>query len=235
MTTRLRQALRGIDGRLSSAAASVRVETQAALGFGLWFFQKNSRSMVHLREDEGILHPYGSRWVQPIGYVGRICSHCRSMHPLDFVKAVEDLDRWKPGEAYHEMMSLIQRGENAPSMHSLTSWQHAPDGYTQLAVLDPDEGDPRIQAHTFDCMTLSFAIMHMADITSDDFEYVAAWMKRRMPEVEVVKDGFVLTTNYDPRLDPMLNLPAPIVPIAIRTMNVSDPEVHDEGDDQDHE
>lgn len=210
---------------------SIAEESRAAAGMLRWWAAPQRYTMVHVDDDDFGLHPWGARWRRTIESDKRICSHCRSIHPDDFLEVIADLRRWDPYRAHREMAQLMERGEVQPSLANHFRSGHAPEGFFIGHVhSDPDECS--ISVHTWECKQLWLRFEHLCDLTDGGFYAMRNWLAENMPELAIAKDasdGRVIV-SYNPAADPM-NQPHAMQIIRFGTPedDIPDPDPQGEG------
>lgn len=174
-----------------------------------WTIAPGRYSFAHTSAHDSEFSPWGSTWRKIDERDSlRFCSHCRSLHPMDFLSVIEGLERWNPSEAHAEMISLIERGEADPSIVNLNRWRQVPEGSYMMSVFgfdDPDD-DPGIHVHTDD-VHFSIMLRHVLDLDLDDWEQFSTALTDTCPEIDVSRSGVHWGVQYHPDIDIMSALP----------------------------
>lgn len=173
---------------------------KSAVAFALWALFPAKRTVLHLGDSDGPLHPLGARWHWVSG--NRQCSHCRSMHPMDFLENFDGCARWVPIDVVNETKRLIDSGDMEDTAANHNRWMHIPPGSVALRVVTLGEhlSVRGTTAHEDSILLLD----HVGELSDDDFELFQVWLAEMLPEVAIHRSGHRACVHYDPASDPSL-------------------------------
>lgn len=197
---RLVDRMRSVGSDIVADLSNSALCAKSACAFALWALFPSQRSVLHLGDSDGPLHPLGSRWKWVAG--SRMCSHCRSVHPMDFLDNVDGCARWVPAGVVSETMKLIDRGELDDTPENRGRWMRIPPGSVALRVVTlGDNLCVRGTSSTFDSILL---LDHVGELSDDDFEMFQVWLGEMLPEITIHRSGHRACVHYDPDRDPSL-------------------------------
>lgn len=203
----------------------ILVSARTLIGRVLWILFPASRSMIHSVDVDCDMHPWGSKWRRLRIDDRRYCTHCRSVHPSDFLDAVEDLTRWDPSLALEETHALIRRGEMDNTIRNHLGWRHPAEGTMTCAIhgVDADD-DLTLVVHTGDHESFFLRISHIAELSQWEFERFSAWVTETLPELRVTRYGMCVESYYDSSVDPNRHVPTPFLVHPVHGMGPTEDE-----------
>jgi hypothetical protein len=175
---------------------------QSVVGRWRWALSPESGIMVHLDDKDRGLHPWGAKWRWTDD--GRVCPHCKSLNPIDWLDVASAHVRWAPRAAWEETQRLIDSGDLDDNMVNRYRAGSIPPGSARFVFFPGSASlagrDQLVIETPFAFYTL--AAVHLAELLDDDFEEFQVWFSENMPEISIHRMDSSVCVHFDPSASP---------------------------------